>query len=104
MAKITIKKNIWDLADKTEVTKILKNIKRKKIQKEQLEAEIKEQENIIKGLMDECAETEFICGTMKVQYLNIDRKTFDSTTLKKENPDLYNRYTNVTATRRFTVR
>ncbi len=104
MAKITIKKNIWDLADKTEVTKILKSIKRKKIQKEQLEAEIKEQENIIKGLMDECGETELICGTMKVQYLNIDRKTFDSTTLKKENPDLYNRYTNVTATRRFTVR
>lgn len=104
MAKAVVtKKNIWEIADKAEIGKLLKTIKKKKLLKEQLENEIKEAENIIKGLMDECDETELVCGVFKVKYISMNTTRFDSKTFKEENPALYDRYAKKIPTRRFTL-
>lgn len=58
--------------------------------------------NEIKAFMEE-AETGF-CDTMKVSWKTVNSQRLDTTLLKKECPEIYEKYSNISSSRRFTIK
>lgn len=76
----------------------------------ELEAEVKELEAIIEGLKDEIKADmsskeleEVECGDFTIRYKDITSNRFDTTTFKKAYTELYNQYTKVTTSKRFSI-
>ena len=70
--------------------------------KEELEAEIAQQEDAIKSVMGD--EEILLAGTFKVTWTPYTTSRFDSTRFKKDHVELAAAYTKTTTTRRFSVR
>lgn len=86
-----------------EMTTKVTELKELKAMREELDAEITAIEDAIKAEMTARATDEMICGCYKVRWQTIRSSRFDSTGFKKAMPDLYERFTKTTETRRFTV-
>ena len=71
--------------------------------KEELEAEITAIEDMLKQHMNETGVYEINALTGKITWFETVSSRLDSTALKKELPDLYNRYSKQTKTRYFRV-
>ena len=70
--------------------------------KEELQAEIDMLEDTIKDTMGDTEE--MIVGAFKVLYQTITSTRFDSASLKKDMPELIDKYSKTTTTRRFTIK
>ena len=70
--------------------------------KEELEAEIAQQEDAIKSVMGD--EEILLAGAFKVTWTPYTTSRFDSTRFKKDHAELAAAYTKTTTTRRFSVR
>ena len=86
-----------------EITARVHELRELKRMKEELEAQIESLSDSIKAVMtaenvDEISGTDWKCTWKSVQSTR-----FDSKSLKKELPDLYDRYSLTTTTRRFSV-
>lgn len=86
-----------------EMTSKVTELKELKAMREELDAEITAIEDAIKAEMTARDTEEMTCGTYKVRWTTIRSSRFDSTGFKKAMPDLYERFTKTTETRRFTV-
>lgn len=80
----------------------IKELLELKRMKEELEAEIAQQEDAIKSVMGD--EEILLAGTFKVTWTPYTTSRFDSTRFKKDHAELAAAYTKTTTTRRFSVR
>ena len=80
----------------------IKELLELKRMKEELEAEIAQQEDAIKSVMGD--EEILLAGTFKVTWTPYTTSRFDSTRFKKDHVELAAAYTKTTTTRRFSVR
>ena len=80
----------------------IKELLELKRMKEELEAEIAQQEDAIKSVMGD--EEILLAGAFKVTWTPYTTSRFDSTRFKKDHAELAAAYTKTTTTRRFTVR
>lgn len=70
---------------------------------EEAQAEAEAIKDLLKAEMTEQGVDILSIGGYKVRWQTISGSRFDTSTFKKENAELYNRYTVATATRRFSV-
>ena len=80
----------------------IKELLELKRMKEELEAEIAQQEDAIKSVMGD--EDILLAGAFKVTWTPYTTSRFDSTRFKKDHAELAAAYTKTTTTRRFSVR
>ena len=80
----------------------IKELLELKRMKEELEAEIAQQEDAIKSVMGD--EEILLAGAFKVTWTPYTTSRFDSTRFKKDHAELAAAYTKTTTTRRFSVR
>ena len=80
----------------------IKELLELKRMKEELEAEIAQQEDAIKSVMGD--EEILLAGAFKVTWTPYTTSRFDSTRFKKDHVELAAAYTKTTTTRRFSVR
>lgn len=85
--------------DLTPLDKQLEEIIALKAQYKALEAEIAERENSVKTTLAEATKGE--SGRFKVTWKQSTSNRLDTATLKREMPDVYNKYCNQTTSRRF---
>lgn len=80
----------------------IKELLELKRMKEELEAEIAQQEDAIKSVMGD--EEILLAGAFKVTWTPYTTSRFDSARFKKEHAELAEAYTKVSTVRRFSVR
>ena len=86
-----------------EITARVHELRELKRMAEELEAQIETLTDGIKSYMAERGADEISGTDWKVSWHAVQSTRFDSKTFKKELPDLYNRYSTTTITRRFSV-
>ena len=86
-----------------EMTSKVQELKELKQLREELDAEITAIEDAIKAEMTARDTEEMTCGCFKVRWTTVNSSRFDSTGFKKAMPELYERFTKTSTTRRFTV-
>lgn len=86
-----------------ELTKKLRELKELKAMQEELQAEIDNLQDIIKGYMTARELDTLNIDVFKVSYKEVTSSRFDSTAFKKTHSDLYNQYVKQTTTRRFVL-
>lgn len=89
--------------NRTEINETVKNIRELKRMKEELEAEISAEEDRIKEEMNRRS-TYTILGTdYKITYNEVTSTRLDTTALKKALPDVAERFTKTSTSRRFCI-
>jgi predicted phage-related endonuclease len=78
-------------------------LKRMKAKAEQLAEQMAALEAEIKAEMEAQGIEEVTAGTVKIRWAKITSNRFDSTGFRKAMPDLYERFTKITESRRFTI-
>lgn len=91
------------MLEKKELKKTVKDIKKLKAKREEIESQIAELENLVKADMTERAVDSLVVDEYKIKYSDVVSNRFDTTTFKKECADLYNRYVKVSVSKRFTI-
>ena len=86
-----------------ELTKKLRELKELKAMQEELQAEIDNLQDIIKGYMTAAQIDTLNVDVFKVTYKEVTSSRFDSTAFKKTHTELYNQYVKQTTTRRFVL-
>lgn len=86
-----------------ELTAKLRELKEMKAMVAELEAEIDTIEDEIKAHMTENETEEMIVDMFKVRYTTVKSSRFDTTAFKKTHVDLYEQYTKLTTTKRFSI-
>ena len=84
-----------------EIDNAVRDLQEYRRMKEQLDAEITAIEDLLKGHMRATGVYELDALTGKVTWLENTSNRFDSSSFKKELPDLYNRYCKPLTTRYF---
>lgn len=69
----------------------------------ELEKEIKATEETIKKEMEVQGKDEIICGSVIVRYKTVESNRIDATAIKKDLPEIAEKYTKKTKTKRFTL-
>ena len=88
---------------KDTLTAKVRELKELKAMQEELNAEITAIEDEIKAVMLNQGAEEITVDVYKLRYKLVESKRFDSAAFKAAHAELYNQFTKVTATRRFTV-
>ena len=78
-------------------------LKRMKAKAEELAEQMAALEAEIKAEMEARGVEEIMAGSVKIRWAKLTSHRFDSTGFKKAMPDLYERFTKITESRRFTV-
>lgn len=78
-------------------------LKELKVMLAELESEVKRFENEIKAEMEAEGKEEIICGKFIVRYKEIKSNRVDTTALKKELPEIAEKFTKTTTAKRFTI-
>ena len=86
-----------------ELTKKVRDLKELKIMKEELENEITAIEDSIKAEMTAQNVNEMTVDVFKIRWTPITSNRFDTTSFKNKYIDLYNQFTKVIETKRFTI-
>lgn len=86
-----------------ELTSKVRELKELKIMAEELAAEITAIEDAIKAEMTARDTEEMTVDVYKVRWTKITSTRFDSSSFKKAMPELYDRFTKKTESRRFSV-
>jgi len=86
-----------------ELNKKIRELKELKVMAEELAAEITSIEDEIKAEMTARDTEEMTVDIFKVRWTTVNSKRFDTVAFKLENSDLYNRYTKVTESKRFSI-
>ena len=81
----------------------VRELKELKAMQEELNAEIATIEDELKAEMLNQGTEELTVDVFKLRYKTVESKRFDSSAFKAAHTDLYNQFTKVTTTRRFTV-
>lgn len=90
------------MSENTLKTKV-RELKELKAMQEELNAEITSIEDEIKAEMLSQGTDEITVDVFKIRYKTVESKRFDSSAFKATHADLYNQYTKITTTRRFSV-
>lgn len=86
-----------------EVTEKVRNLKELKQMVDEFNAEITAIEDEIKAEMTAQGVTEMVAGVFKVRWTPVTSKRFDTSTFKTRYADLYDQFTKVTESRRFSI-
>lgn len=86
-----------------EITARVRKLKELKSKTEQLAEEITAIENEIKAEMEAQGVEEMNAGAFKIRWAKLASHRFDSAGFKKAMPEIYERFTKVTESRRFTI-
>lgn len=86
-----------------ELTSKVKELKELKTMADELAAEIEAIENELKAEMTARDTEEMIVDIFKVRYTTVTSSRIDTTAIKKELPEIAERYTKKTTSRRFSV-
>lgn len=86
-----------------ELTAKVRELKELKAMADELSAEITAIEDAIKATMTERGVDELTVDVFKVRWSAVKSTRFDSTGFKKAMPELYDRFTKTTESRRFTI-
>ena len=86
-----------------ELTKKVRDLKELKIMQEELQAEITAIEDSIKAEMTAQNVNEMTVDVFKIRWTPITSNRFDTTSFKNKYIDLYNQFTKVIETKRFTI-
>ena len=86
-----------------ELTKQVRNLKELKQMKEELENEITAIEDSIKAEMTAQNVNEMTVDVFKIRWTPVSSNRFDTSAFKKIYSDLYNQFTKVIETKRFTI-
>lgn len=86
-----------------ELTKKVRELKELKMMAEELAAEITAIEDNIKAEMTARDTDELITGEYKVRWKKVVSSRFDTTSFKKAMPELAEKFTKVTETKRFSI-
>lgn len=89
--------------ERTELEKKVRDLKELKQMKEELENEITTIEDEIKAEMTAQNVNEMTVDVFKIRWTYVSQNRFDTTTFKKIYSDLYNQFTKVIETKRFTI-
>lgn len=69
----------------------------------ELQAEITTIKDDVKKEMQEQGKEEIICGAFVVRYKTVESSRIDTTAIKKDLPEVAEKYTKKTTTKRFTI-
>lgn len=69
----------------------------------ELEKEIKAAEETVKKEMETQGKEEIICGSVIVRYKTVESNRIDTTAIKKDLPEVAEKYTKKTTAKRFTI-
>lgn len=86
-----------------ELTAKVRELKELKAMADELSAEITAIEDAIKATMTERGVDELTVDVYKIRWSAVKSTSFDSTGFKKAMPELYDRFTKTTESRRFTI-
>lgn len=89
--------------NKQDLAKQVRELKELKQMKEELEAEITAIEDQIKAEMTQQNVNELTVDVFKIKWTPITSNRFDTTAFKKVYSDLYNQFTKVVETKRFSI-
>lgn len=81
----------------------VQNLKELKTMLAELQAEITNAEDEIKKAMQEQGKEEIICGAFVIRYKTVESNRIDTTAIKKELPEVAEKYTKKTVAKRFTI-
>ena len=98
MAKVKVKK-----INQEELLEHIRAIKSAKMAIKDLEEQIKGSQNAIIRVMNDHGLDEMNIDIFKVSYKDVSTDRLDTTSLKKELPDLYNKYVKTTVSKRFLI-
>lgn len=86
-----------------EITARARKLKELKAKAEQLAEQITAVENEIKAEMEAQGLEEMSAGAFKIRWAKFTSQRFDSAGFKKAMPEIYERFTKATESRRFTI-
>lgn len=86
-----------------ELTAKVKQIQELKRMQEEIAAELETLTDAVKAEMTERNTAEMVVDCFKVRWTKVTTNRLDTTALKKELPEIAERYTKTTETRRFTI-
>jgi len=86
-----------------ELTAIIRELKEYQIMADEIAATIDDLKDKVKATMTAQGVDEMTVDIFKVKYIPVASVRLDSKALKSELPDIYNRFSKETTTRRFTV-
>lgn len=89
--------------NKSELEKQVMELKELKVMAEELQNEITAIEDKIKAEMTEKNVNEMQVGVFKIRWTPVTSNRFDTTSFKKVYSDLYNQFTKVIESKRFTI-
>ena len=89
--------------NREELENKVKELKELKVMQDELQAEITAIEDSIKAEMIEQNVNELQVGIFKIRWTPVKSNRFDSNAFKKIYADLYNQFTKVIETKRFTI-
>lgn len=97
-------KKMFERINKNGFSSTIRDIKRLKLKKEELEREIKEKEKIVRDLMSEYDVDNLTLGTINVKYISYTRESFDSKRFEESYPELFNQYKKETVVKSLRIR
>lgn len=86
-----------------ELTSKVEELKELKVMAEELSAEMTALEDAIKAEMAARDAEELQAGLFKVRYKTVESRRLDGKSLRKEMPELYERFSKAVVTRRFVI-
>ena len=89
--------------NKTEINETVKNIRELKRMREEIEAEISAEEDRIKEEMNRTSNYTIMGDDYKVTYTEVTSTRIDTAALKKALPDVVEKFTKTSTTRRFCI-
>jgi len=89
--------------NKTEISETVKNIRELKRMREEIEAEISAEEDRIKEEMNRTSNYTIMGDDYKVTYTEVTSTRIDTAALKKALPDVVEKFTKTSTTRRFCI-
>ena len=81
----------------------VQNLKELKTMLAELQAEITSVEDEIKEEMQKQGKEEIICGAFIIRYKTVESNRIDTTAIKKDLPEVAEKYTKKTTSKRFTI-
>ena len=95
---------MFENVNKAEFTKTINHIKRQKQKRDELDADIKYWENMVKDLLENYGIDKLNLGTNTITYSTYERNSFDSQKLKVVNPELYDQYKKTQIIKRLAIK
>lgn len=89
--------------NKAEINETVKNIRELKRMREEIEAEITAEEDRIKAEMNRTSNYTIMGDDYKVTYTEVTSTRIDTAALKKALPDVVEKFTKTSTTRRFCI-